>query len=757
MKTQSIGLWDFLDQQRGANQFSPNLILQAKREGVAVTLEDALTAVRRMSARSGEVVAPQYVTHLIAELLKAHSAKSVLDPWSFMPWEALQIHAACPTITKYDVVSINPDSANWIGTYGGPGMNGTIAKGWTATKPNMEEEFDAIVSLGPLGMREAKVVRGVDVVDDSGLVEMCAAAGNLSNEGLIVWLTTTRFAFDQQQRSVKVNLEKLGLYLNGWIQLPAGAFLSTSIPFALVLIQKKDAGNIFVIEAPPSEESILPIVQSWMKRKHRGRLANGVLIDRDQFRGAGAIQTEEAISATAGWKVGEQTPFNTAVHKVVRSKKGSSEFEPLPEDPHAVYLPMMGRTVATTAQDKLPATLKSYLQLIVNPEVAHPEYLARWFNTEAGLLFRSMASSGLTIPAITSSRLSELSIPLPATAQQQRMVDTQRTIDQLRIELKEAESAVWGGKGSLDEITRKLPSTDHEARFAEWIETLPFPLASILRHYHFVDRSFKDKRDRLLHFFEAFAEFMAIIHLSAYTSDSSRWLLVQDKLKRAANGADLDFRRASFGLWCTVYNALAKETRAMLNGKDDDKQAIADLYSVASQTCLDGLVDKGLSQILEAANNMRNRKAHGGVLSEAEAQEQHKELAALLQSIRDRLGSSFYSLQLVQAGSADGLPNGGSRVSVRVLTGSNPQFKAQDIELLQHVIKGQLYLHETGRPKVLGIAPLVQMKEKEQPACYFYNRLEGGIPQLVSYHFEHRAEEVDDTGSASAFLDRLAQ
>ena len=195
----------------------------------------------------------------------------------------------------------------------------------------------------------------------------------------------------------------------------------------------------------------------------------------------------------------------------------------------------------------------------------------------------------------------------------------------------------------------------------------------------------------------------------------------------------------------------------MLNGKDDDKQAVVDLYSVASQSCLDGLVDKGLSQILEAANNMRNRKAHGGVLSEGEAQEQHKELATLLQSIRDRLGSSFYSLQLVQAGSADGLPNGSSRVSVRVLTGSNPQFKAQDMELVQHVIKGQLYLHETGRSKVLGIAPLVQMKEKEQPACYFYNRLEGGIPQLVSYHFEHRAEEVDDTGSASAFLDRLAQ
>ncbi|MBK7271298.1 MAG: restriction endonuclease subunit S [Flavobacteriales bacterium] len=549
-----------------------------------------------MSSRSGEVVAPQYVTHLLAELLKAHNAQSVLDPWSSMPWDALQIQAALPTIGRYDVTSFHGDSAEWISAFGGGNMNGTVAKGWSTSKRKDEASYDAVVSLGPMGMREDRTVRGVDLLDEAGLVEMCAAAESLSGGG----------------------------------------------------------------------------------------------------------QTQETIANSAGWKVGPLVAFSKAVSKVVPSKKGAAEFEPLPEHPLAVYLPTMGSTRATTAQDRLPTKLKSYLQLIVDPAIAHPEYLAHWFNTEAGLLFRSMSSSGTTIPAIAIGILKDSSIPLPPLPQQERMVRTQRVVDQMRLELTEAESAIWASTRSLDEIAGKLPKTDHEARFTDWVETLPFPLASILRHYHAVDRTYKDKRERLLHFFEAFAEFMAIIHLSAYTSDPGRWLLVQEKLKRASNGADLDFRRASFGLWCTVYNALAKETRRMLNEKDEDKQAIADLYSVASQSCLEGLVDKGLSQVLESANNMRNRKADGGVISEAEAEEQHKELAALLQTVRDRLGSSFYSLQLVQAGSADGLPNGASRVSVRVLTGSNPQFKAEDIELVQHVVKGQLYLHEAGREKVLG-------------------------------------------------------
>ncbi|MBK6540529.1 MAG: restriction endonuclease subunit S [Flavobacteriales bacterium] len=757
MMTQRGTLWAYLDEQRGSKQLSPGLILQAKREGVAVTLEDALTAIRRMSSRSGEVVAPQYVTHLLAELLKAHNAQSVLDPWSSMPWDALQIQAALPTIGRYDVTSFHGDSAEWISAFGGGNMNGTVAKGWSTSKRKDEASYDAVVSLGPMGMREDRTVRGVDLLDEAGLVEMCAAAESLSGGGIVAWLVAPRFGFDQSQKAVRNNLQKLGLFLNGWIQLPAGAFLpSTSVPFALALIQKKDAGNLYVVEAQANEESIVPLVQGWIKRKHRGRLASGVIVDRETFRGCGAIQTQETIANSAGWKVGPLVAFSKAVSKVVPSKKGAAEFEPLPEHPLAVYLPTMGSTRATTAQDRLPTKLKSYLQLIVDPAIAHPEYLAHWFNTEAGLLFRSMSSSGTTIPAIAIGILKDSSIPLPPLPQQERMVRTQRVVDQMRLELTEAESAIWASTRSLDEIAGKLPKTDHEARFTDWVETLPFPLASILRHYHAVDRTYKDKRERLLHFFEAFAEFMAIIHLSAYTSDPGRWLLVQEKLKRASNGADLDFRRASFGLWCTVYNALAKETRRMLNEKDEDKQAIADLYSVASQSCLEGLVDKGLSQVLESANNMRNRKAHGGVISEAEAEEQHKELAALLQTVRDRLGSSFYSLQLVQAGSADGLPNGASRVSVRVLTGSNPQFKAEDIELVQHVERTTIPARSWSK-KVLGVAPLVQMKEKEQPACYFYNRIEGGVPQLISYHFEHRAEAADETGTARAFLDRLAQ
>ncbi|MBK9061288.1 MAG: restriction endonuclease subunit S [Flavobacteriales bacterium] len=756
MKTEMTGLWNYLEDQRGTAQLTPSLILRAKSEGIEVSLDEALNAIRRMSSRTGEVIAPRFVARLVAELLRAHNVKTVLDPWSYMPWDALQVADALQSIERLDVASINGEAEVWSKAFGDSRVHVRIGKGWSSLQPERPTQYDAIVSLGPIGMRESRTIRATELSDDIGLLEMCSAAGQLSDEGIIAWLVPPRFAFDQSSKSVRQNLGKLGLYLTGWIQLPAGVLLPiSSVPFAIAILQKKDFEQLYVVEAQANEESIPGLIQGLLKRKHRGRLANGILIDRLNFYGCAAIQTQETIANTPGWKVGPLTEFNNAIVKVVASKKSAAEFEPLPEQQNAVYLPTMGATRATTAQDRLPTKLKSYLQLIAKPDVAHPEYLAHWFNTEAGQLFRRMNSSGTTIPAISISVLKESSFPLPPLPQQERMVSTQRVVDQMRIELNEAESAIWSSTRSLDEIAGKLPKTDHLARFAGWVETLPFPLASILRHYHAVDRSFKDKRERLLHFFEAFAEFMAIIHLSAYTSDPGRWLLVQDKLKRASTGADLDFRRGSFGLWCTVYNALAKETRAMLNGKDDDKQALVDLYSVVSQGCLEGLVDKGLSQILEAANNMRNRKAHGGAISEAEAEEQHKELAGLLQTVRDRLGSSFYSLQLVQAGSADGLPSGASRVSVRVLTGSNPQFKTQDLELVQHVVKGQLYLLETGRSKALGIAPLVQMKEKEQPACYFYSRLEGGIPQLVSYHFEHRAEEVDNTGIARSFLERL--
>src|SRR5205823_14292929 len=71
------------------------------------------------------------------------------------------------------------------------------------------------------------------------------------------------------------------------------------------------------------------------------------------------------------------------------------------------------------------------------------------------------------------------------------------------------------GRPPSDDL-RQRPAPNLE----QWFETLPFPLASILRAWQATpSQDFKTKHEHLLHFFEGTAQFISIIFLSAYRSN----------------------------------------------------------------------------------------------------------------------------------------------------------------------------------------------------------------------------------------------
>lgn len=749
-------LWAFLDKHRGEGFHDPIALLRkAKAEGLTGSHWDVLDALRQLNPRAFDLITPRPVLEFVAKLLRADGVRSVLHPWSGHPWDALGLSTLLGPAVPYELVCMNAEAQEVIHLLGPPSLTCHVGR-YTSNKPN-RAAVDAVVSFGPVGLSKTKAtIVDIPLSDDPSLLTMAEAAQALGPDGLVLWLVPPVFGFTAMSNGVRAHLADLGLYLNGWIQLPPDAYAPvTSVPFGLALLHRKDFGKVYAYELPSAPEAMDAFVDRLMKRKTGHLLAHGLLIERSEFHGVMEIKRSERFRALVRNK-DTIVPFDKAVVQINKSKKSTKDFEHLPVHSDAVYLPLMGRTKATTNQDHLPPALKSYAQLIVDRTVVDPEYLSNWLNTDAGHAFREMASTGTTIPAISLEGLKGMELPLPSVTVQKQLADAQRSIAQLRTELNEAEQALWSGRRPISEVVSLLPSTDHAKRFGDWIETLPFPLASVLRQYHASDLSEKDKYDRLLHFFEALAEFVATIHLSAYTPDPVLWPAMQEKLKRSLNGVVLDFRKASFGLWCTVLNALGKETRGALNGDEDAKNGVMERYRVANAEVLERLVDKSLSTVLEATNNMRNRKAHGGVISEQEAKGRHEELRRQLDALRDRWTTTFYQIRLIQVGQAEILPTGSMRFTTSSLTGSNPQFAHEKLELNQPAITGRLYMHQLGHDRALEVAPLIQMRQKEQAACYFYNRMEGEVPHLVSYHFEHRSDEIDDSGAAVDFLKKLS-
>ena len=59
---------------------------------------------------------------------------------------------------------------------------------------------------------------------------------------------------------------------------------------------------------------------------------------------------------------------------------------------------------------------------------------------------------------------------------------------------------------------------DQDVGFKNWIDSLPFPLGSVLRLYY-VSADKGEKVNFLLSFFEAYAEFLCVILLSCISQD----------------------------------------------------------------------------------------------------------------------------------------------------------------------------------------------------------------------------------------------
>jgi hypothetical protein len=91
---------------------------------------------------------------------------------------------------------------------------------------------------------------------------------------------------------------------------------------------------------------------------------------------------------------------------------------------------------------------------------------------------------------------------------------------------------MWKNPREINEISKRLKSfgarvsrktrTYFANELDHWFETLPFPLASILRAWQATPGDdFKTKHEHLLHFFEAKAEFVSLVFLSAFSSKPS--------------------------------------------------------------------------------------------------------------------------------------------------------------------------------------------------------------------------------------------
>jgi hypothetical protein len=620
---------------------------------------------------------------------------------------------------------------------------------------NIDEEFDVIFSFPPFGLpyqNKKFVMKDGNILledTDTNFVVL-SACRKLSSHGKAVFLLPETFYSQDRANGVVSNLGEFSLYINGVISLPRNSLSPwTREPTSLFLISRKKTDDLFVGHLFESTD-VSTLINNAVKRKGARAIETGRLVSFDDYKSWRQYSLHvEVQSVVKDSKLPVEKIEQLAVRINIGDRTENGGFEDLP---NVVYLPLFENVDAVTRISELKAQPYNYVQIVLKPEIALAEYVAGYFNTELGKKIRSSLAYGSAVMKLSKLDIMDAPVLLPNIDVQQKIVVTQRSILERTLGLEKLKKDLFKKPNDVGKIEKQITKLDQKESFENWIDSLPFPLATILwRYYASIDADEKIKH--LLHFFEGTAQFMTTLMLSAVYSD----LNVFEKHRKNifSNRDSSTLRRSSFGNWITLGKKLVKITKNMLA---DSREApiCFDLYRTESVDFINSIANGNLFRILENTSSYRNNSAHGGIENALEEKRKLNLLESELNSLRLLFATTFDDFVLVKA-TSNQYRDGSFYNKISKIMGSRNVFASDTLRTIIPLDSEKLYfgVKDTVRPlEVLPFVKLISVLDAGDNACYFYNRTDGKQVRWVTYHYEQQPE-INSADAKSVGLIKL--
>jgi hypothetical protein len=699
----------------------------------------------------GEWFTPYPVLLFAKELVARRQPNSILDPsagnGAFLAAMAADSKAKCLGFIQ------NPSELNKAKLLGtGP------ATEWWSGEPlqlvdGLTEEFDVVIANLPLGMRRQKLSlhtdhAAIEVDDEIGRLILLKSAMRLSPKGTGVFVVSNSFFFRSSEDSVRHVLPRLGFRVAGCFSIPPGAFKPlTSIGGLLLVIDRGESTQVFVGELSGDERRTALLVDNFLELRDGADLSLGKLVDLHGFTDYSRLQENNRLT-----KMAAEFGAPRVALSGIATELNLAKDELFPEKANCLYLPLIGTSRAVTELSEGTIKPHNYIQIVLNEAIADARYVAGFFNTPLGRSIRRSLYTGSFIPKISKGSLQQASLYLPPREDQIQVVTGATALATASSQLRELETRLWSEPKHVGKLVSDIKGLAKKDSLPEWLDHLPFPLASILWTYHASGGDPKVRYEHLLHFFEALAEFMAAIFLSGFNSQPGIFEQERQSLCQALEQAKLSVTHGTFGTWKTIVDYLSKRGRTLLNGSQDDNRLCRSLFSCENSEVLEMLFSKSVVGIIQETNANRNSWiGHGGIVGTQAAEERHAVLQASLATLRTIFGTTWDAFELVRPHSGR-LKAGIFENQVDRLMGPRVPFERVERATTAGLDTDALYLLPMHESRALRIIPLVKIMpapKTAQNACYFYNRWQKDEKlRFVSYHFEHEAEVVgrfDDT------------
>ena len=453
---------------------------------------------------------------------------------------------------------------------------------------------------------------------------------------------------------------------------------------------------------------------------------------------------------------------------------GKNIFEDIP---NAIYIPKIGKSKVLCSLNELTLKQQNYFQLVVDENKSKASFLAEFLNSEVGKFLLSRQQSGY-IKTLSKSKLQLMDVYIPSLKIQDKLLsidskiqDKEKLILGFMNYLEDLKKILWKESNSIDAVEKEIDQFSlkfsekseqkAESSLSNWLETIPFPLASILRTWQATEKGdHKARYQHLLHFFEASSIFLSSIFISAFELDQN-YETHKNILKNHMKKFGLTFNKSSFGTWINVIRYYSKQTRLLINKKtefdenNNSHKTLENLFNINSLNFPSTISQIDLVQLLEKANRLRNYHAHSGFIEsdENEAKALHDQLIAMLEKFRNLTGDIWDKTLLVK-GYKFNLSGGIYTNHIKILKGSNAEFLKDSVPMSMALDEQFMYLTHLDSSKALKLEPFIQISSSPKSAknaCYFYNSLEKNSAKFISYH--HSSDNVIE---GSEFKDTIS-
>lgn len=739
-------LWQLAGELRATIPASDRagLLSEAVDRGLHLPWRD-VSAFAQTGGATADIVDPAIVADFLIAFTSQEGPRRTLDPWAGLgiTLAALAEHGR---ITHGLAIEINASLSNlasrlwpdaqvrWETADAAVGLAGDIG------------EFDLIVGSPPIGLARHELHSTAPPVDlrASKTYTMVVQAGmTLATSGTMAIVLPESFWL--REGRVRAALAAISVYPCATLALPRRSF-GTSIPMCLAIFTHDRHDLLFAGELDPTTDTAAVVAN--LRARRPGRLPQlGVLVPAEEYSSWARLLRGKEIEAIAS-AAGLRAMAVKDLADEVRIVSAGREFDP---DPTAVYVPKSTSRTAVTSLEALGSEHSQYLQVLVRPDVLDPGYAAGFLNSPLGQKVREQLATGSTLPTISTHSLRAGSLYLPPRlSQQQAAARAGREMADLQRDIRLLYRDLWEHPLAAERVQGKVRRLIEGDGVDQWMDSLPFPLASILWRY-VAEQSAKQRCEYLIHFFEATAIFLVNLHLSAYGDD--RRLI--DGVPRRAD-RDTTYRYGSIGIWSDLFSRLAGHTRKLLA---DDAGYALEAFRTEDRRRLDRISSKDLSAALkdEASAYRRNWIGHPAPVGRSEWESRLGIAEATLGRIRETIADAFVGWHLIRPGA--GVRRGGVvATDVEYLAGSRSLFRGGSVALRDLPEEGALYMLEDGASLLLPLRHLFQVRrspESAVDACYFYDRLEDDGIRWVSYHYEAKAEVVDSDDDTQALIEEL--